>query len=422
MFNDLVAIGELRFACAEDAQGLTANQISKFNARVRPVIVRPRKWAKDYIQTPIYQFPEAAVFNFIAEVAPAGERDGATNALAAAWAAIYMADIVIQEKRPMTWDRTAREVVERCLSYLLTLQTVSGRSYGGGLTTDGIATDTTLSVAAGIAFVKGYAATGEPAYLGAADSVAGHIRRLQCGDLKSVGTIVYPGTSAPYRPGGLAESVVIDDDATMSNQYKLGNVVALQFMALLQEIRGDMEYSPAAETSGYSADIAAPLSTMIEELTAFAVTGAAVSGETDPVSGLDVTELRVLYDADQGGGSAAWDGADDGIPVREIALALAGLHHADQAEETITSVMAALAASPAGDADESYDATLCPATVLSENSPYPSDSELYDWASMGLLSPILSATPATFKASKDALSTARRFNSVDVAAKFVGVD
>lgn len=427
MFSALQPIGELRFACADDAAGLTAAQISKFNARVKPIIVRPRKWAKDYVQTPIYQFSEAAIFNFIAEIAPKGERDGANDALAAAWAAIYMADIVIQEKRPMNWDRTARDVIERCLAYLLTLQmtdSFSHRTYGGGLTTDGLSTDTTLTVAAGIAFVKGYNATGEPAYLGAADLVAGHLRKIQCGDLKEITPTVYPGTSSPYRPGGLPSSVVIDDDAGMSNEYKLGDVVALQFMALLQEIRGDVEYAPHLEATGYTASPGGTLATMIEELTSFAVDGVAVTGETDPVSGLDVSELRVLYRAAQAGvsDSAAWDGADDGIPVREVALALSGLHYADQAAETITAVMAVLAASPAEDADEVYDATLCPATVLSENAPYPSASELYDWASLGLLSPILAATPATFKTSKDALSTARRFNSHDITAKLVGVD
>ena len=424
MFSALTPIGELRFACAEDAQGLTANQISKFNARVKPIIVRPRKWAKDYVQTPIYQFSEAAIFNFIAEVAPAGERDGATHALSAAWAAIYMADIVIQEKRPMNWDRTARDVIERCLAVLLPLQlTEGGKAWRGGLTTDDLSTDTTLTVAAGVAFVKAYLVTDEPSYLAAAEEAATHVRSVQCSDLRDVAPVTYPGSSAPYRPGGLATAVAIDDDGALTGHYYLRDVYALVLLDALRDIRGEDYQYGSTLTSGFSASPVASIATMIEELAAFATDGVLVSGSSVLVSGLSTTAPRVQYNASQGGGSAEWVTDDDGYPVRDFALSLAGLNAAaSPIASAATAFMAFLASLSSVDGD--FDPALCPPTVIDTFDAGFSEGEasLYDWASLGLLSPILSQTPATFKTSKDALSTARRFNSVDVTAKFVGVD
>jgi hypothetical protein len=438
-FSQLKPIGELKFACPDDAPGLTALQISRFNARARPLVVKPNKHAKGVTQTPIYQLAEAQIFNFVAEVAPAGEREGSNDALAAAWAAIYMADIILQEKRPAIWEATARDVLARCLAYLLTLQrTDSTRSYGGGLTTDDVTTDTTLTVAAGIAFVKGYSVTSSPAYLGAADLVAEYVRKVQCGDLKTVQPILYPGTSGVYRPGGLASSVVIDDDAVLSNEYKLGNVVALQFLTLLEVIRGDTEYPTT--TTGYNAPIAATLSEMIDELTAFAVDGVRVTGEVDLVSGLSTTEPRVLYLADQGGGSATWQTDDDGYPIREFALALAGLNAAETGTTAVTAMMEWMAAfipnanyeTPDGTSDEAvvagltgtFDPAVCPPTIVDSDSPnFTNASSLYDWGSLGLLAPILAeATPPTLRASKDALSMPQRYTLRDITKKYIGPD
>lgn len=437
-FSQLKPIGELKFACPDDAPGLTALQISRFNARARPLIVKPNKHAKGVTQTPIYQLAEAQIFNFVAEVAPAGEREGSSDALAAAWAAIYMADIVLQEKRPAIWETTARAVITRCLAYLLTQQVTGTEKMHGGAIAYGGVSDTTVSIAAGIAFMKGYSITGSSDYLGAAELLAGYVRNAQCGDLIQVGTITYPDTSTPYHFGGLTESMVIDDDSAFSRDYLLRDVGALWFLQLLQdEVGEDAEY-PTYSPGGASAPTAASLATMIEELTSFAVAGAAVSGAADPVSGLDVDELRFIYQAAQPSGgftSAAWDGADDGLPVANFALALAGLHFAGTAEDTITAVMAALAASPSGTAPDvsdeqelsgvtgTYDPALCPASVLNETSPYPNESSLYDWGSLGLLSPILAdATPPTLRASKDALSMPQRYTLRDITKKYIGPD
>lgn len=437
-FSQLKPIGELKFACPDDAPGLTALQISRFNARARPLIVKPNKHAKGLTQTPIYQLAEAQIFNFVAEVAPAGEREGSNDALAAAWAAIYMADVILQEKRPAAWENTARDVLDRCLTYLLTLVAVGTRSQGGGILYPvASATDTSVSWATGVALVKGYAITGNEQWLGTADLIAGYIRNAQCGDT-SIFPTTFPDSSGPYHFGGLTQSITNDDDSIFSREYLIRDVGALWFLTLLQEVRGAGAVYPIYDVGGSSATLRASLATMIEELTAFAVDGAYVSSESEKVSGLDVERLRFLYLAavpSGGSPSAAWDGADDGLPIANFALALAGLHFAGTAPDTIAAVMATLAASPSSTpvdvseeqelsgVDGTYNPALCPASVLSENSPYRNESTLYDWGSLGLLAPILAAaSPPTLRSSKDALSMPRRYTLKDITKKYIGPD
>lgn len=440
MFKQLVQKEPLRFACPDCAPGLTANQISRYNAKARPLRIRPRKHARDYIQTPIFQFSEAAIFNFVAEVAPKGERDGSDDILAAAWAAIYMADIISQGKRPLGWDRTARAVMSECLTYLLSLQLDSTRAWGGAISSDQVTTNTSVTLAAGVAFMKAYAITGTPAYLLAADNIAGHVRKIQCADLKTFMPTVYPGTTSPYRVGGLPKSVVADDDAETSREYLIADVMALWFLDLLQDVRGaNKVYGSGA--AGYATDPAGTIATMISELTTFVTSGAVVSGSGTLVPGLSATNPKIKYLAAQSGGidSAEWEFPDDGITVVDLALALRGLHESGVGASQVTAMMAMLASSPSSPAHETpagataeavlagvsgtYDATLCPATVIHESSPFTNESSLYDWASMGLLSPILAATPTTFKTSKETLSTARRLSTVStIASKFIGPD
>lgn len=448
MFKQLVLKEPLRYACPDCAPGLTKLQIDRYNSRVKPVRVRPRKHAKDYTQTPTYQHSEAAIFNFIAQVAPAGTRDGENDAYAAAWAAIYMADIIAQERRPMHWDRTARTVLGSCLSYLLTLQHPSAAAtdprHGGfvanGTFAAGEQMPTSLAIAAGIAFTKAYAAVGDTRYLHAAQMAGTFIRHMQCGDLRTVGFTVSPGTSTPYHLNGLAEYVIDDDDRMFSANYYTRDIAALWFLKLLaDEVGDDTEYGETSSAQ-FSASTVASIATMIEELSSFATDGVRVSGQADLVSGYNASAPRLKHTAatDGGSSSAEWEHPDDGIDVRDLALATAGLHYAEEGEDEVAAMMTMLAASPASEVHETpagntaeetyadmtgtYNAALCPATVLHESDPFVNESFLYDWASLGLLAPIRAEDQATFRTSKDTLSAARRHTTLEVTAKYIGPD
>lgn len=456
MFSQLKPIGEMRYACPDDAKGLTANQVSRFNARARPLIVRPRKLAKDYIQTPIYDLAEAQIFNFISQVAPAGERDGATDALSAAWAAIYMADVAIQGKRPQNWMRAARSTVERCLTYLLTRQAGSATGVGllptyassdpryGGLATgtptgDEFSTatwSTELTIAAGIAFVKAYAAFGTAGYLQAADRAAWFIRRVQSGNVQVGAYTVLPSGGGRYYVKGLASGMV-DSTATLTANYYLADVLGLLLLRLLADVKGDGALYGDATATAYFGANQATLATMIDDLTSFAVDGARDANSGGAlVPGLS-TSPKTLYQAATNGvgGNAAWQAISE-VTTRDLALALLGVYSANGNTATVSTMMAWLASFSSNEDNRTpatlpedqllagitgtYDPALCPADNLTPAELTEADGALYDWASFGVLSPILASNQGQMRTSKDTLSSSVRFSFYDVGNVFLG--
>lgn len=443
-FRDLKPIGELRFACPDDAPGLTAMQISRFNARARPLIVRPNKWAKDYSQTGIYQLAEGQIFNFIASVAPAGERDGASDPLSAAWASIYMAEVMRQDKRPLYWERTATSTITRCCDYLLTLQygapdganptgTIDNPRYGGILF--GTTRSTATTIAAGVAFLKAYQALGTSKYLDGARKVATFLRHAQSGNVQATKYTVYPAGGGAYYIGGLASS--LDDSSGLLNgNYNVSDIVGAWFLTLLRAQLGDLTYGDAAATAFFTAPTAVPLSTMIADLTAFGEVGARDHGLI--VCPLSSTAPKLNYTAALAGvgGAAAW--ADPGlITTRELALALLGIYSANGNTAKVVEMMAWLAAFTSNAANQTpsnlredlilegitgtYDPTLCPADTLAETAPFiESDGALYDWSSFGILAPILAGNQAAMRRSKDTLSASVRYSYFDVTNVYLG--
>lgn len=444
--SQMKPIGELRWACPDDAPGLTAMQISRWNARARPLTIKPNKWAKGFVQTPTYQLSEAATFNLIASVAPANVPNGASDQVAAAWAAIYMADLVTQNLRPPAWIATARAVLRTCVTYLLTQQTgsptgpvstVDNPRYGGFLAGGLYLTSTAIT--AGVAFVKAAAALGDTTLLLAADRVATFLRHQQCGDLQVSQWTVYPSGGAPYHVGGLASGTV-DSSGLQVQPYSIANVSALWFLALLGAVRGlGTSYGDASATSFFSAATAAPLSRMISELTAFAVTGARdISAAGAFVSGLSPTKAQASYSPalHGGGGSASWTFAAT-ISSDSIAQALLGLFVSGDTSPTVTTMLAWLAAFTPNSANAvpvqpesvtiagiwgTYDPTLCVADNLQATAPFTEAAGAkYSWSSLGLLSPILGQpTQPSLRRSKDTLNQAQRFSATDIGTKYLG--
>ena len=455
MWKELRMIEPMKWACPDDTPGLTATQISRINARAKPLIVRPRRYAKDYIQTPIYQLAEAQAFNFLASVAPASEKNGSSDPLSAAWAAIYMADVINQAKRPKTWTATATTVVKRCCDYLITRQAGGGLlpqaaisdAWYGGLTSNidpfvGTEFSTTtwstpMTIAAGIAFLKAYAALGTVTYLEAAKRCATYVRHVQSGAYALSGYTVFPPGGGRYYIGGLSNSMT-DFTGLLSRNYFIADVAGLWFLKLLSDVVGASTVYGDTALTGYYQPNAASLSTMIADLTTFAVTGPrdnTLGGAlTTPLS---ATEPRGLYQAARNGlgGLAFWQAAD--LTAADLSLCLIGLYMANGMLDSITTMLNWIRAAtpnpnnltPASLPEDqvvlgitgTYDPALCPASSLSETVPFTeSDFALYDWSSFGLLAPILSVVdPGQMRISKDTLSTAVRFSANDVGEVFL---
>lgn len=445
--SQLRPIGELRWACPDDAPGLTAMQISRFNARARPLKIKPNKWAKGLTQTPTYQLPEAATFNFIASVAPSQFQDAPSVALAAAWAAIYMADIVNQGLRPSGWIASAKGVLRKCVNYLLTQQwgsptgiSPAGASsdvrYGGILS--GTVYSTTVTVAAGVAFLKASQALGDATLGQAGDRCATFLRHMQCGDLQASQWTVFPAGGGPYHIGGLAAGVT-DATGLLVQTCFLADVAGLWFLSLLVAVRSPSTvYGDGAATSYFSAATAAPLSQMIAELTAFAVTGARdITAAGSFVSGLSTTKPQIAYSPaiNGGGGTASWTFSTT-VTSDAIALALLGLFQSGGLSATVTAMMAWLAsftpnpanATPAqpdsvtlAGTTGTYNPALCPANALTASAPFTeATGGLYSWSSLGLLSPILAQQVPGLRTSKDQLDQPERVDAVNYSFKYLG--
>jgi hypothetical protein len=457
-FSQLKPIGELKFACPDDAPGLTALQISRFNARARPLVVRPNKHAKPLTHTPIYQLAEAQIFNFIAATAPAETKDGSPTSLGAAWSAIYMADVVNQDKRPAIWEATARQVITTCCTYLLTRQFGSPTGFSpsgaitdvryGGITDDTPTGDefttavwsTPKTIAAGLAFIKAYQATGTAAYLAAANRCATYIRHVQSGNLQVTGYTTYPSGGGRYRVGGLA-AAVRDNGGIMYDTYYLADVGAAWFLALLGAVVGTSAvYGDAAATAALVSASSGTIAEMIAELTTFATVGPRDStnnGNLTPP--LSTTAPRVIYTAATQGanGTASWADVTT-VPSDDISMALLGLYMANGTTAIVTQMMAWLQAF-ASNADNrtptdipesqvlvgitgTYDSTLCPADTLTAAAPFTeADGALYSWSSLGLLSPIIAATDAAgLRRAKDQLSKKQRFLPDDNYELYLG--
>lgn len=444
--SDLTPIGELRWACKDDAPGYTAMQVSRINARARPLKVRPNRWAKPVYQIPTYQLAEAATFNFIASVAPAQVQDGSSTATGAAWGAIYMADIINQGLRPAGWIATAKTVLKKCLTYLLTLQYgsptgpagTSDNPRYGAVPSSGVSWNTSTTIIAGLAFLKGYQALGDAGYLQAADRVATYLRHVQCGDLQVSAWTVYPSGGGPYHLGGLASGVT-DATGLQATTYLTADIFALYFLALLVSARSpSTPYGDGAATSFFSAATQAPLSQMQAELLAFATTGVRDStAHGSLITGLSSTTPRTVYNAavNGAGGLAAWSNAAT-ISMTTLALGMRGVYETSGTTSQVSGIISWLLSFTSNVANQTpaqpdsktiagvtgtYDPTLCFASFLATSAPFTEAAgALYDWTSEGIISPILAGMSPGLRRAKDTLAVPQRYSAMQLDERYIG--
>jgi hypothetical protein len=438
-FKQLKHIGQLRWACPDDARGLTEIQISKHNAKARPVRIRPHRHVKDATQTPVYQMEEAATFNYIAATAPYQNAAVAvTSARATAWAALYMSMVILDGRRPSEWIARATELLRTYLTYLGSVQYTTSEAdprYGAFLESSGYSTDT--AIVGGLAYLKAYQALDSTDYLESARRVATYLRRAQSGDKQVTKFTVYPQGGGAYHVGGLASGVV-DATQLLTAYYFLGDVLGLWFLDELKDEIGDLTFGDAVATAYFSANSAA-LSTMISELEAFAETGAKDSAQSgEEVSGLSATAPRATYLAARNGEADApgWISSVS-VSSDSICAALRGLHEVDSSNATVTTMLAWLHAVGANSANATttqrdslvflgytgvYDPAICPATILTAAAPFTEvTGAVYAWGSLGLLAPILTAADSgAFRVSKDAFALARRVSMSAPDAKYIG--
>ncbi len=447
-FSKLRPIGEMKFACPDDYKGLTATQISRHNARARPLIVRPVKFPKPVASLDIYQLEEAQIFNYVALNAPwltQADRDNnaAKSTQAAARAGVYMGDILVENRRPAVWLNTAARTLATCVTYLLTQQygsptgTAATDTTGvlhGGVLDGGILSSVTTAIA-GVAFLRSYATTGNGDHLQAAKRCAIFLRHQQCAWQSSSGDQTQYGGGV-YQLKAVAEGALTA--GSISNRYNVADQgAAIWFFTELANVIGDATVYGEASSTYFTGDTRATLAVMVQNCSDFLSIGALTTAGL--VTGLSPATPALYYVASTSGspGFSIWYAS--GVLLTSVlsdhwALALFGLNFAGLLTTHVNAIYdyllamspnAANSATGLSDAQllasakGTYEPAIAPAVSIEATTE--TTGTYYSWSAAAWLAPIQSGRdPAAFKVTKDTLSRPRRVGTFSQEVRYMG--
>lgn len=438
-FSALKSIGEMKFACPDDAKGLTATQISRYNARARPVQVKPHKHAKPDGYVDSFQMSEARIFNAITSERVLGEdgvvRSGlapyelldiggpgpgrpfprtagapAETPRAAGWAAIYLYGVIQSEDRPRAWGTRASAKLGELGDWLLAHQFTSsgGAAYAasaaatltvyGGFPRDGAAGATATIYAedqavALIALVRAYQTNGTMRHLLGARAAATCLRRIQAGGYRTTAYLVSNAGGARLEPGPFPVSITatkaggVFTTTTHSTSLRPADLIAAIAFKVLQEAEGDSTYGDATAVGEFALATAGTLSAASAAAVSWWAT-AQLGSDGVAIAGLSATTPRESYTVTTSAapGAPAWAYARtvsgvSYVTSRNFAMALYAL---DEMGEDVTVVYAWLRATAADPAHALADDTSDWATARLTSGPF--DATLAPAAEIAVLS------------------------------------
>lgn len=433
--SELVKLDDGFFYCKRRCLEQTVLSRDKLIAQSRkrremppPKFVQAPRYAEDYIDSEDWQFVAALAAS------------SSTDATAIGWAVNYLADVVIEAKRPERWLVDARRVITSCCNTLLTLQygaptgpaptlTVEKLRYGGFAY--GSSLYSSATAIAGMALLKAYQILGIAMYLNAASRCAHFLRHMQCQDLDNNGQGSTYGGSA-YHVGGFADSVSSTGAISWVPTYNIAGTLGALFLDLLAGVQGGGTTYGGVAGTDFTASTVATLDTMIAEALAFVTTGAkdaAFGGALK--TGLSTTYPRSIYtsadSASSWGLTATLGNPSQVLLGADVALSLFALDAMGAAAVQVASVfdwLMTFTANPAnaapvqdpqlliGNLKGTYNPKVALAAgldVLDNDGVTPLAREHvgtgYSWAATGLLAGIASVRqPADFAASKNQLA------------------
>lgn len=250
---------------------------------------------------------------------------GDSQGESAPWAINYLADIVLENKRPLKWITRAKEkikeiadeIVQRQVgpagmgSYLTTDTTVLNYGavdfyYGSALETagytsvNGYAFELRHTSLALNALVKAWRVLGTRSYLLAARRCATFLRRMQCCGKLTTGFLCESQSSSRWRDGAFIWRIEMNYTAgtptkrSITATSYLRDFIALEGLQALKTYDADSTYGDATAVGDFAQRTDATLSTMITEAVAFLKNGAPHSDGTT-VIGFGTTDPRLSY-------------------------------------------------------------------------------------------------------------------------------
>lgn len=469
--SELTRIAPLRWACPDDKDGLTAEQISRHNANVRPLRVKPVKHAKGPHEVPTYQQAEGVILNlllanapsqvFLAERGMAGARQSVTGldgARAAGWMAFYLANLVLENRRPAFWISQATAKLTSLCDSMVASQfgvgtTAPYANFGSATTAYGgvffsaqgsptiLSLDVLATATCMLALLRTYRATGKLSYLLAARAGATFLRRAQCVGLYTTAYAAFDAGGTHMQPGPFPDVVSYNFQLGTNNtgissyNFRPMNIVCAWALNELRAVDGDATYGDAAAAGDFMAPTASTLSGAVAQCVSWWANGASGIvgfGPTTPKSFYvaRVTGVDPSWATTSGPGGQVVPGYDYSAGIRALyeiggyTPQVAGLY------EWLRSFTADPTNSASGlSADQTerstkgdYDPTLAMArylrvvdlngnAVATEGVNVSSTSGTgpgYDWRTLGMLAPIQSARQqADFGDAKHIASMAR---------------
>lgn len=412
--SDMRYIGQNRWACPDDAEGLTAEQISRHNARVRPLLVRQFKNPLITGEVPDYRIQEGVLFNLVCKFATTasvlsninGGISSAQTPQSAAQCALYLSDIIRENLRPASWITQAKTTLSAIAVYLRSVQSGPVGSGGGvvaitSTSWGGFGLFTALGHGyCALALIRAYSILGTNDFLVGATAACDYIRQsLQRGDAPVVDFTSPIGVPVGrYLGGGFRESI---GNFSSSRECWLSGAFCMWPLKELGDILGTSFVlgSPSAG-GGFNLVPSGTIAFTLSEARKFYVTGVLAGFSVPPSTGvflpalapLSTTTPRQRYIAALSGGGAAggeqWHLAS--VPperfflASDVASALRALFECEGYSVTVASVyewLMTFASNPAGEvpAGTSVEATRNGALgALDVDLALPFQLELFD--------------------------------------------
>lgn len=321
---------------------------------------KPIPGAKPVNWTDTYEIAEAQILELMA-YAPLFELSVVASAPVArsfdgtgpaAYAAIYLYDLIADARRPARWTTYAEGLLRTLGDWLVTHQrggpSVSGFTsadiqWGGYSTTPGSSTDSFFpsdAAAGGLALLRAYQVFGSQKYLDAARACAWFLRGAQCGDkLASRPSSSDAAGASPFHFGMWTNRVTLSGGVyDFDHRYHVFNYgIGLEFLVAYLAVVGDEVIGSSTTGAVFTASRAALVSTAIAEARAFWRDGAYSVDDAAVVVGLSSATPREFFDAYPANkglftGRGSWQFNDGALSVGTVvsglgwAGALRGLH------------------------------------------------------------------------------------------------
>lgn len=385
------------FYCPDDDDKRTAREKDRDAAlqrRNRKVVYRD---VKPRSEVSTYEQEEGRIFTFLTATGnggvPPGEYWDVTSGNGgtavrpvridgAAWPAVYLYEVINENKRPARWIALAKTKLRSLADYLLTQQLgnpyagynyaaeVTATWYGGFVyipvtsTFDGnlyrldanyvFSRETAM---AGLALLRAYQACGDGKYRDAAVNAATCMRRMQCGDLTTTryattvasgtarkhwgvwthwmkiedqvggGVAPEPPTEPPFPPPPANTPAKFTNLINFDQYCSIDGMCAFAFLDALKAVVGDDTYGDAGAVGDFVSGTAATVSTMLSEAKAFWTNGANEEGSSTLIVGFSSATAYSsgFQSAMSNGSAAAWD-AQNSVGSIDWAQALWGWH------------------------------------------------------------------------------------------------